>query len=369
MPREDHAAAVLSAMADGKAWSVARLETVADVRRSRLELLLKVLAVDGAVERVQGGWRSTGRPWVYDAERYARVHRTREAEQRAMLGYAKPVGEAVCRMQFLQEALDDPTAAPCGRCDVCAGPWYPTDIPAGAAEAASAVLDRPGVELPPRAQWPTGADRLGVPLKGKIALDEQLEPGRAVARLTDLGWGQRLRTLLGDDGVGGTVDLEAPGLEEDPDAAFDVPVRRSPGDEPPDDDLLRACARVLAAWDWAQRPGAVVAVPSRRRPHLVTGLAHGLARLGRLPYLGELDLAHGGPTGAPGGNSAFRLAAVWERLVVGPELRTRLAELGPVPVLLVDDLADSRWTLTVAGRELRRAGAASVLPFALALTA
>src|SRR3712207_8257438 len=63
MPREDHAAAVLSAMADGKAWSVARLETVADVRRSRLELLLKVLAVDGAVERVQGGWRSTGRPW------------------------------------------------------------------------------------------------------------------------------------------------------------------------------------------------------------------------------------------------------------------------------------------------------------------
>ena len=64
MPREDHAAAVLSAMADGKAWSVARLETVADVRRSRLELLLKVLAVDGAVERVQGGWRSPGQPGV-----------------------------------------------------------------------------------------------------------------------------------------------------------------------------------------------------------------------------------------------------------------------------------------------------------------
>jgi ATP-dependent DNA helicase RecQ len=369
MPREDHAAAVLSAMADGKAWSVARLETVADVRRSRLELLLKVLAVDGAVERVQGGWRSTGRPWVYDADRYARVHRTREAEQRAMLAYAKPLGEAVCRMQFLQEALDDPTASPCGRCDVCAGPWYPTEIPAGAAEAASAVLDRPGVELAPRAQWPTGADRLGVPLKGKISADEQLQPGRAVARLTDLGWGQRLRTLLGDDGVGGTVDLEAPGLEEDPDAAFDVPVRRSPSDEPPDDELLKACARVLAAWDWGQRPGAVVAVPSRRRPRLVSGIAQGLARLGRLPYLGELDLAHGGPTGGPGGNSAFRLAGVWERLVVGPELAARLAELGPAPVLLVDDLADSRWTLTVAGRELRRAGAAAVLPFALALTA
>jgi ATP-dependent DNA helicase RecQ len=370
MPREDHAAAVLTAMADGRAWSVARLETVADVRRSRLELLLKVLAVDGAVERVQGGWRSTGRPWVYDADRYARVARTREAEQRSMIAYARPVDEASCRMAFLQEALDDPTAAPCGRCDVCAGPWYPTDVPAAAAEAASAALDRPGVELAPRVQWPTGADRLGVEVKGKISPADQLEPGRAVARLTDLGWGQRLRTLLGDDGVGGTVvlDLEAPGIEEDPDAAYGPQVQRSTSDVPPDDELLRACARVLAAWDWAQRPAAVVAVPSRRRPRLVTGVAEGLARLGRLPYLGELSLAHGGPTGGPGGNSAFRLAGVWQRIVVGEGLRERLASVSG-PVLLVDDLADSRWTMTVAGRELRRAGASAVLPFALALAA
>jgi ATP-dependent DNA helicase RecQ len=371
MPREDHAAAVLTAMADGKAWSVARLETVADVRRSRLELLLKVLAVDGAVERVQGGWRSTGQPWVYDADRYARVARTREAEQRSMIAYARPVDEAMCRMAFLQEALDDPTAAPCGRCDVCAGPWYSADVPEAATQAASAALDRPGVELAPRAQWPTGADRLGVSVKGKIAPSDQVEPGRAVARLTDLGWGQRLRTLLGDDGVGGTVvlDLEAPSLEEDPDAQFDVPVQRSVSDVPPDEELLKACARVLASWGWKERPGAVVAMPSRRRPQLVTGLAQGLARLGRLPYLGEMSLQHGGPTGQPGGNSAFRLAAVWDRIVVGPELRDRLAEAGSAPVLLVDDLADSRWTMTVAGRELRRAGAASVLPFALALTA
>jgi ATP-dependent DNA helicase RecQ len=377
MPREDHAAAVLTAMADGKAWSVARLETVADVRRSRLELLLKVLAVDGAVERVQGGWRSTGVPWVYDADRYARVTATRESEQRAMIAYAKPVDSAECRMAFLQEALDDPTAAPCGRCDVCAGPWYATHIPAGATQAASARLDRPGVELAPRAQWPTGADRLGVQVKGKIAASEQVETGRAVARLTDLGWGQRLRTLLGDDGVGGVATLaeglEAPSIEEDPDAAFDVSHRViRPGlasDVPPDDELMKACARVLGSWDWAQRPGAVVAMPSRRRPALVTGVAQGLARLGRLPYLGALDLAHGGPTGGPGGNSAFRLAGIWQRIVVGAELRAKLADLGDAPVLLVDDLADSRWTMTVAGRELRVAGAGSVLPFVLALSA
>ncbi len=385
MPRQDDAAAILDALRDAdKPWSTPRLETVANVRRTRLELLLKVLAVDGAVERVAGGWRGTGQEWIYDADRYERVAKTRQAEQQSMIAYARPADAPTtsCRMAFLQERLDDPTAVECGRCDVCAGAWYPTDIPAAAAAAAAERLDRPGVELTPRAQWPTGADRLGVGVRGKIGADESLESGRAVARLTDLGWGQRLRTLLGDDGLGhvavpGLLDGEPPGIEEDPNAADDVgpagPVAPAAStefpDAPPDETLLRACAQVLGAWDWARRPGAIVSIPSRRRPELVRGLARGLSQLGRLPYLGELDLVHGGPTGAPGGNSAFRLAAVWERLTVGSELAARIAELGDQPILLVDDLADSRWTMTVAGRELRRAGASAVLPFTLALAA
>ena len=387
MPRKDDAAAILDALRDAdKPWSTPRLETVANVRRTRLELLLKVLAVDGAVERVSGGWRGTGHEWVYDADRYERVAQTREAEQKAMIAYARPADSptTTCRMAFLQQSLDDPTATPCGRCDVCAGPWYSTDIPAQAAEAAAARLDRPGVELAPRAQWPTGVERLGVGVRGKIAADEAILNGRAVARLTDLGWGQRLRTLLGDDGLGheaavGMLDREPPGIEDDPDAVDDArgsghpalagATSERPLDVPPDEALVRACAQVLGAWDWDRRPGAIVSVPSRRRPQLVTGLGRGLGQLGRLPYLGELDLAHGGPTGQPGGNSAFRLAAVWERFVVGPELADKLAGLGDQPILLVDDLADSRWTMTVAGRELRRAGASAVLPFVLALAA
>ncbi|NKX49678.1 recombinase RecQ, partial [Arthrobacter deserti] len=97
-------------------------------------------------------------------------------------------------------------------------------------------------------------------------------------------------------------------------------------------------------------------------------LARGLSEIGRLPYLGALALADGGPKGGPGGNSAFRLADVWNRFAV-PEGGAGWFAGHPGPVLLVDDLADSRWTLTVAGRTLRAAGAAGVLPFALALKA
>ena len=88
MPRQADATAVIDALAaSAKPMSTAALETVADVRRTRLELLLKVLDVEGAVHRVSGGWLATGDPWVYDEARYARVAAARSAEAESMLGY------------------------------------------------------------------------------------------------------------------------------------------------------------------------------------------------------------------------------------------------------------------------------------------
>lgn len=337
MPRRDQAEAVLStlAAADGAALSTPALEAAVDIRRTRLELLLKVLDVDGAVQRVSGGWVATGQPWVYDTARYERVAAARRREQDLMVGYEN---STVCRMRVLQEALDDPTAADCGRCDICAGPWFATELPPGAVRLAAATLARVGVELEPRVQWPTGMDRFGIPVRGRIPPDSRAETGRALARLTDLGWGGRLRELL-----------------------------RSP-DAPTPEPVLTAVVDVLRSWPWAQRPVAVVSMPSRTRPALVRSIASGVASIGRLPYAGELSLVEGGPTGEPGGSSAFRLAGVWGRLEVGAELRAALADLRG-PVLLVDDLAASRWTLAVAARTLREAGADGVLPLVLAVEA
>ncbi|GAA6527215.1 DEAD/DEAH box helicase [Intrasporangium sp. DVR] len=342
MPRQDQADSVLRALGDSRGpLSTVALESIVDVRRTRLELLLKVLDVDGAVQRVQGGWVATGEPWSYDAERYQRVSEARNREQQLMVDYERTEG---CRMSFLQRCLDDDTAQDCGRCDRCSEPWFAVDIPEAAVLTARSRLEQPGVVLEPRVQWPPGMDRLGVQVKGRIAAEVAMAEGRAVARLTDLGWGQRLRELL-RAGAG-------------PDAA--------PSDRPVPPEVLRAVVEVLRAWSWAERPAAIVSVPSRRREQLVTSLATGLGELGRLPYLGALDLVDGGPVGEPGGNSAFRLANLWGRFAVGVDLHDRLRGI-PGPVLLVDDVADSRWTLTVAAALLREAGAPAVLPLVLAL--
>jgi ATP-dependent DNA helicase RecQ len=338
-PPEHQVRAALAALADaGRPLSLAALETRVDLSRGRLESMLKVLDVDGAVRRVGGGWEPTGLPWAYDGDRYARVAATRAREQQAMLDYAATDG---CRMEFLRRELDDPGAAPCGRCDNCAGQRWAGEVPAGSADAALARLLRPGVEVEPRKMWPSGMRDLGVSgASGKIPAGLLAESGRALGRLSDIGWGTTLRGLL------------APGAP----------------DSPASDQVIDAVVKVLAAWDWQERPTRVAALPSASRPVLVTSLASRIARTGRLAYLGSLGYSGPGGAGPRRHNSAQRLASVWSALTVPPALREALRDSEPGPVLLIDDRVESGWTMTVAVKLLREAGAPAVLPLALAVT-
>nr|WP_237454237.1 RecQ family ATP-dependent DNA helicase [Pseudonocardia sp. SID8383] len=309
--------------------STASIETRVDLSRTRLEMLLKVLDADGAAKRVKGGWVATGQEWVYDTERHERVNSARRSEQQAMLDY---IATTECRLVFLRRQLDDPDPTPCGRCDTCTGTVWSDEVSADGEQAAAERLTRPGIEVAPRRMWPSGMKDIGVPLSGRIGAGEQAASGRAIGRLSDIGWGTRLRELV------------------------------TGSDDPVPADVLDALVRVLAGWGWEQRPVGVVGIGSRTRPHQLDHLARRIAEIGRLPLLGTLS-----PTGerpAATENSAQRLAAVWEGLD-----SATVPDLSGVdgPVLLVDDVVDSGWTMTVAARALRRAGAPEVLPLVLAV--
>ena len=188
--------------------------------------------------------------------------------------------------------------------------------------------------------WPTGMKELGIDASGKIGATALAEPGRALGRLTDIGWGAALRTLLS---------------EQTPDG-------------PITDQLADAMVKVLASWDWKQRPAAVVTMPSRTRPELITSLGQRIAAIGRLPYLGALGYATDDGPGPRRHNSAQRLAALWRALTVPGDLSDALKSNAAGPVLLIDDQIDTGWTMTVAAKLLRDAGAPAVLPLALAVT-
>jgi len=327
-PREDQVRHTLRVLADEGVASVGTLETLVDLGRTRLEQMLKVLDVDGAVRRVKGGWESTGREWSYDADRYERVNDARKIEQRAMLDY---LDTDRCRMWFLRDQLDDPDVTEstrCGRCDTCGGLELSVEVTEGSVDEARIRLERPGVVVDPRALWPTALAKLGLGLSGRIR--EGAEPGRAVARLTDLGHGQALRELFAEP----ATDQRVP------------------------DRLVHAVIEVLH--DWRPHVEGIVVVESATRPTLTGDLADGLSRFLKKPVVGRWAIVD--PTVQPGQgamNSAQRVRAVTRRYRLEGDVPTG-------PVLLVDDQVVTGWTLTLAATALREAGATEVLPLVLA---
>ena len=323
--------------------STARLETAVDLRRSRLEMMLSVLDVDGAVSKVRGGWQLTGQEWVYDAERYARVEQARLAEQASMIAYEKLDGTDACRVAYLRRQLDDPelpTDWRCGRCDLCAGPWAPALPGADAAEDVRVSLSRAGVEIVPRRQWPTGMPGIGIDLAGRIAVEDRSEPGTALARMDGIGLASSVRDAVGPSATDGQVGPE-----------------------------LRAATRaVLERWitGGGVRVDGVVSVGSATRPQLVDHLTRGAAAVLGVPVVGRFVARGGMPPGRHDLNSAQRLAVVDRRLELELSDGAR-AGLAGRTLLLVDDYTDSGWTLTLAARLLRQAGAVAVHPFTLGM--
>jgi ATP-dependent DNA helicase RecQ len=324
-PAEQHVRVALKVLGDSeRPMSTATLETYVDLSRNRLEMMLKVLDVDGAVQRVQGGWTATGQDWAYEQERYDRVAAARRDEQAAMVEY---IGTDRCRMRFLREALDDPGAADCGRCDNCGGLTLPTALSQTAVASAGDRLARPGVALAPRKLWPTALANLGLDLTGKILGADE---GRVVARLTDLGLGQALR------------DVFRPGVADQ-----EVPVA-----------LVQGVVATVA--DWAPGADGLVGFESRTHPVLVDSLVAGLSRHLDVPVLGRVRIRdHAIEPGHGATNSAQRVAAVSRRFELEVE------DVSGRRVLLLDDLVVSGWSMTLAAHWLRAEGAAAVLPLAL----
>jgi ATP-dependent DNA helicase RecQ len=185
--------------------------------------------------------------------------------------------------------------------------------------------------------WPTN---LGT-VAGRIPPSEQAETGRVLGRLSDLGWGDRLRGLLGDGQPDGSVPAE----------------------------MAAAMVEVLKDWAtgddrWERRPAAIVGIASSRHGRLIRSLAEHIASVGRLPLIGAVQTR---PVEGRA-NSAHRVRALLDAIAVPEDLAEAVA-LVDGPILLVDDYIDSGWTMAIAARALRQAGAQAVLPLALGQSA
>ena len=317
---------VLAVLSAEEPQSVAAVEAQSGVRRGRVELMLKQLAVDGVVDRLEGGWVTTGKSWVYDHEHYDGVVAVRRREADIMRAYTR--GER-CLMELLQTSLDDPHAEPCGRCSVCLGGLPEALDGAPSPETLKKVTDllrRQVHLLEPRKMWPGGA--FGT--RGRIVPDDAHEVGRTLIHADAPEWRDTVASLF-------KVDAAAP------------------------EEVGEACVRLLAGWkdSWSQRPEVVVDLPAAGFPVMTASVADHVAARGRLdraslPAPGRLpDLR---------AMSSADEAAFWRDALTPDMLPAEVAERA---VLLVVDATSSLWPITVAAAALRRAGASAVLPLLL----
>ena len=326
MPPKDTVEAVLKALGSNGPSTVMELESMVNLRRGRLEALLKVLDVEGAVDRQGSSWFTTGSTWTYDEERYRQLAASREAEQEAMRAYQRTTG---CRLRFLRDELDDSQADDCGRCDNCTGIRVDQALDEGAVARAQQFLRGAEVPIEPRKQWPRGLEGR----KGNIKPDLRAEEGRALAFGNDPGWSEVLGPLFAG-----------------PDAS-------------PSDELLRGVAAALKAWPWGRRPTWVTWIPSRTRPLLVEGLAARLAEIGKMELADAVSRSR--PDAEPQArmeNSATQAANVVDAFRFG---RTDGQDIPLGPGLVLDDALRSGWTMTVVAEGLKAAGSGLVLPFVL----
>ena len=326
-PTPDEVRQVIEALeATPNGLSVPALLGEINVSQGRIKKTIELLSLESPAPIAKEGtkWQLTAVNLSDEFwERADRLTRLRREEQRQMREY---VELKAGHMEFLIRALDGEPGA-----------VHPPNLPPLPMKAAPGLLKdavtflrRTSLPVDSRKRWPTG----GMPrydVRGIIAADHRAEAGKALCIWGDAGWGGLVRVGKYRDGRFA-------------------------------DELVDACVDLIARWDPQPVPQWVTCIPSRRHPNLVPDLAERLAMQLGLPFHRVLEKDEDRAEQKEMANSTQQARNVDGSLVVSVEPVPR------GPVLLVDDMVDSRWTLTVATWLLRTHGAGEVWPLALALT-
>jgi ATP-dependent DNA helicase RecQ len=309
------------------ALTIPKLQQRVNLSKGKIEKILKFLLLESPspIQKTAAGYVLNPVRWQMPVDRIERITNLRRREQERMRIY---MGSQDCLMQFLAEELNDPSAGPCGKCVNCTGQLLPGDYPEELALAAVQFLDRLENPVQPRKRWPPGlADPA---MHGNIAQEQQAQEGRALCRWGDPGFGELVR-------------------------------RGKQQEHRFDDRLVEGAARLIRNhWRPDPAPTWITCVPSRRHRTLVPDFARRLARRLGLPFVECIRKVRDTEPQKTRANSFQQAENLLGAFAVdGPAVR-------PEPVLLVDDMVDSRWTFTVAATLLRRTGSGLVYPFALA---
>ncbi|MGZ8219054.1 RecQ family ATP-dependent DNA helicase [Methylomagnum sp.] len=322
---------ILDALEDCDGLTPTELTKHVNLSQGRILRVLEHLSLENPAPVLKKGklWQRTPVEYAMDHDHIARLTRQREEEWQEVERY---IDAGECLMAFLRRALDDPEAAPCGQCAVCLGkPVVDPAVDRALAVEATRFLRQADLPLEPKKQVLAGAfPEYG--FSGNLPDRLRAETGRILSRWGDAGWG----------------GLVADGKHANRFA----------------DDLVNALAELITErWRPQPAPRWVACVPSRRHPDLVPDFARRLADKLGLPFVAAVAKVRDNDMQKMQHNR-FHQCLNLDGVFGVAETQV----VAGAPVLLVDDIVDSGWTLAVVAALLRRAGSGPVFPVALAAT-
>ena len=325
-PHERWVRLILGALEKSDGLSRSELEKAVNLRSGQIERALKFLSVDSPAPVIydDSKWRRTPVPYQMDHEHIRRLTEQRVSEWHEVQAY---IDETGCLMEFLARTLDDANPQPCGICASCEGnPVVKTGFTRTVAVSAGRFLRHSEIALECKKQVAQDAfAEYG--FRGNLPEAFRAETGRVLSRWGDAGWGQ----LIADDKHNGHFR----------------------------DELVNAVAEMIRdRWQPAPSPEWITCVPSRNHPNLVPDFANSLAKVLKLAFLPLVTQVKDNEPQKKQQNRFHQCR----------NLDGVFAITGNVPeepVLLVDDVVDSRWTLSIVATLLKRAGSGPVWPLAL----
>ena len=301
---------------------------IVNMRANRLKKCIKYLEVENVVSKEKdGSYFRTVNEWSPDISKSEMVTKRRYEELQEMKQF---VDLEKCYMQFIAQKLDDPFAKKCGKCAVCMGnEIFPTGVNHENVLEAIKFLKGEFIEIEKRKQWPAG---IIAETQKRIPNEYQVEDGRALCAFRDAGWGK----FIHDDKYVNNYFR---------------------------DELVNASVDLISEWLHGKIEHMYVAyIPSLSKPELVKSFAYRVAKKLKIPCLDIIDKTKTTRPQKELENSAYQCKNAFDGFSVKEICNNR-------DILLIDDMVDSKWTLTVCGYMLREKGAGLVYPFAIASTA
>ena len=326
-PPERWVNSILAELEESDGLTTMQLEEAVNLRRGQIDHVLKFLSVDNPAPVIKDGskWQRTPVPFNMDHDRIQRLTQQREAEWDEVQNY---IDEPGCLMEFLARALDDPHPQPCGKCECCMDrPIVATTFTRDAAVQAGRFLRQAEIPLECKKQVARDAF-LEYGFRGNLPAGLRAEEGRILSRWGDAGWGR----VVAED-------------------KHNLHFR---------DELVDAVAQMIRdRWHPNPAPTWVTCIPSRTHRALVPDFAERLANELGLPFVPVVTKIKDNEPQKRQQNRFHQCRNLDGVFAIHEQVSDQ-------PLLLVDDVADSAWTLTVAAALLRRAGSGPVWPLALA---